>query len=468
MQTSPTPPASRNSYFIQSGLTPARQDRIQTETTTHEVTHVVQQTSDNPVIETASPAEASSPPLTPLQTPASANFDPTDPRIQATSFPAPATAAATPASDTVAPASLPEPLRESYLSLGSRLRSDPQINYIDIGSPERNRGLAEFLNRFKTQLDSVPGLREKLAQTDAGRQLLDVLENAARGNLSSQDILKLQTFIVSAGENISHPNSASGIDGAYGPRTHQGLQNAFARLLEKPDETIGQFAHNYSAAYEQAQAQINDYNNMGGDVPAGGYTEPAAATPSAPGSTVPAAGAGAPLPPINRETTDTGRQILAAVDRTRGPMRAYLAQHGGFYCYRGVKQVLQQLRPPVNLTGGSAYMAADQLRSRYSDRFQEVRLSVPPDQRTQQYLRSLPAGAIVVWGASNDPALREAGRRAGNGYAHGHISVALGNGYEFSDRDRPQITGSRDPARYGSLTVFLPRDTAQAPAPAGN
>ena len=105
-------------------------------------------------------------------------------------------------------------------------------------------------------------------------------------------------------------------------------------------------------------------------------------------------------------------------------------------------------------------MAADQLRSRYSDRFEEVRLSVPPNQATRDYLKSLPAGAVVVWGASNNPAKRAEGMRQGNGYAHGHISVALGNGYEFSDRDRPQITGSSDPERYGSLTVFLPRAQA--------
>lgn len=472
MQISPAP--SANNRPVQSSTTPAQRQKTQT-APAHDVTHSVQSLGTAPATDNTATAETST--SGPLLTPPSADFDPADPRIRTASFPSPTAPSTTvqnseshadplPPSDTVAPTSLPEPLRETYLSLGSRLGDNPQVNYIDIGQPERNRGLADFLNRFKTELDKTPGLREKLAQTDAGRQLLEVLENAAKGSLSSEDILKLQTFIVSAGEDISHPNSASGIDGAYGPRTHQGLQNAFARLLEAPDQTIGQFTQNYTAAYERAQAQINDYQNMGGDIPSGGYTHTIPTSSGVPGSTTPL-GESTSLPPLSRTVSDTGRQILAAVDRTRGPMRAYLAQRGGYYCYRGVKQVLQQLQPPIQLTGGSAYMAADQLRSRYSDRFQEVRLQVPPDQRTQEYLRSLPAGSIVVWGPSNNPAKREAGLRAGNGYGHGHISIALGNGYEFSDRDRVQITGSRDPERYGSLTVFIPRD-AVAPAPAGN
>jgi hypothetical protein len=145
-------------------------------------------------------------------------------------------------------------------------------------------------------------------------------------------------------------------------------------------------------------------------------------------------------------------------------MADYLRRNGGYYCYRGVKDVLSRVNPPITLTGGSAYQAADQLRAKYSDRFQEVKLTVPPNQATRDYLKSLPAGAIVVWGHSNNPAKYEAGKAKGNGYAHGHISVAMGNGYEFSDRDRPQITAPGDPERYGSLTVFLPKDAAAQPA----
>ncbi len=383
--------------------------------------------------------------------------------------------------ETIAPKTLPTPLQESYADLSKRLNSNPQVNYIEIDKPELNKGLSQFLNQFKAQLDNTPGLREKLAQTKAGKELLEVLENAAKGALNSQDILKLQTFIVSAGEDISHPNSPNGIDGAFGPRTHQGLQNAFDKLLNKPDETIQNFDTAYAEASQKAAARQADYENMGGDVPSGGYApDPAGGTTrSAGGSqTSPTAGADTaattgPLPPAG-SATGLGREILTAVNETRGPMANRLAelrrQRGlskndtkPFRCYEGVKQVLNRLKPPVSLTGGSAYMAADQLKG--NPRFQEVKLRYPPDQATRDYLKSLPAGAVVVWGPSNNPAKRAAGEKAGNGYGHGHISVALGNGYEFSDRDRPQIMGSgSDPERYGSVTVFLPKDAAAQPA----
>ena len=100
------------------------------------------------------------------------------------------------------------------------------------------------------------------------------------------------------------------------------------------------------------------------------------------------------------------------------------------YCYRGVKHHLRQVG--VNLTGGSAYMAADQLAR--SGRFREVRVS-------RQQLRSLPAGAVVVW--DRNPS---AGKR------HGHISIATGDGREASDRIRRQSVNY--PSRH---RVFIPR-----------
>lgn len=358
------------------------------------------------------------------------------------------------AADTVAPASLPKKLSESYLSLGKRVNADPKINYIDIEKADQNKGLSQFLNQFKDQLDSTPGLRDKLSQTPAGQQLLEVLDNAGKGKLSSQDIVKLQSFIVSAGEDISHPNSPTGIDGAFGPRTHQGLQNAFDKLLKNPDETIGKFKENFAAAETRVKERMADYENMGGYVPAGGYSDESRAAGNVPGGD----NAGATnVPPAASGGTALGRDIAGAVNQSRGPMAAYLREHGGYYCYRGVKDVLSRVNPPIKLDGGSAYQAADQLRTRYADRFNEVKLTVPPNAATRDYLKKLPPGAVVVWGHSNNPAKYQQGLKAGNGYAHGHISVALGNGYEFSDRDRPQITGPGDPERYGSLSVFIPK-----------
>lgn len=99
------------------------------------------------------------------------------------------------------------------------------------------------------------------------------------------------------------------------------------------------------------------------------------------------------------------------------------------YCYRGVKHHLRQVG--VNLTGGSAYMAADQLAQ--DGRFREVQVS-------RQQLRSLPAGAIVVWD-----------RNPGAGKRHGHISIATGDGREASDRIRNQSVNY--PSRH---RVFIP------------
>lgn len=400
-----------------------------------------------PAATPAQPADSVQAPPVDNSTATGANDTPID-EVKGVSFPNVKPGAAV---DTVAPATLPKKLSESYGDLGKRLNANPKINYIDIEKADQNAGLSQFLNQFKDQLDSTPGLREKLAQTPAGQQLLEVLDHAAKGQLDSQDVLKLQTFIVSAGENISHPNSATGIDGAYGPRTHQGLQNAFDKLLSQPDQVIEQFKTNYDAAQTRAQERIADYENMGGYVPRGGYQDPPGAVPGADNTGATSA------PPAAAGGTDYGRQIAGAVNGSRGRMAAYLREHGGYYCYRGVKDVLSHTQPPVNLEGGSAYMAADQLRTKYADRFQEVKLTVPPNAATRDYLKSLPPGAIVVWGHSNNPAKYQAGLKAGNGYAHGHISVALGNGYEFSDRDRPQITGPGDPERYGSLSVFIPK-----------
>ena len=104
----------------------------------------------------------------------------------------------------------------------------------------------------------------------------------------------------------------------------------------------------------------------------------------------------------------------------------------GHHCYRGVKNALKPLG--VNLTGGSAYMAADQLAK--NSKFKEVRVS-------RDQLSKLPAGAVVVW-------------NKGNGHEHGHISIASGDGREFSDKTRRQIT------KYStSHRVFLPVDNKQ-------
>lgn len=117
--------------------------------------------------------------------------------------------------------------------------------------------------------------------------------------------------------------------------------------------------------------------------------------------------------------TEWGRALAAdAGSNANGP---------GGYCYKWVGQALA--RHGVNVSGASAYMGADQLAK--NPKFREV--SVPADQ-----LKSLPPGAVVVW-------------NKGPGHPHGHISIALGDGREASDKIRNQITN------YGtSHRVFIP------------
>lgn len=102
------------------------------------------------------------------------------------------------------------------------------------------------------------------------------------------------------------------------------------------------------------------------------------------------------------------------------------------WCYRGAAESIAQSMG-VQLTGGSAYMAADQIAA--SGRFQEVEVS--PENLTQ-----LPPGAVVVWGQTDAS-------------PHGHISIALGDGREASDHVQNQITSLRGATNY---RVFIPND----------
>jgi hypothetical protein len=136
--------------------------------------------------------------------------------------------------------------------------------------------------------------------------------------------------------------------------------------------------------------------------------------------------------------TSSASGAPAVTNGNFGPMPAWATELGkyaganangpGGYCYKWVAQALRKFG--VNVSGASAYMGADQLAK--NPKFREV--SVQPKD-----LPKLPAGAVVVW-------------NKGPGHPHGHISIALGNGKEASDKLRTQITN------YGtSVRVFLPK-----------
>ncbi len=82
------------------------------------------------------------------------------------------------------------------------------------------------------------------------------------------------------------------------------------------------------------------------------------------------------------------------------------------WCAAGVNRALRYAGLPVNPLP-SAYMYGDVLAR--DSRFREVSL-------TDEQIRKLPPGAIVVSGAYNSP-----------GNPHGHIAITLGNGMESSD-----------------------------------
>ncbi|MGV3523414.1 MAG: hypothetical protein ACO1RX_04280 [Candidatus Sericytochromatia bacterium] len=102
---------------------------------------------------------------------------------------------------------------------------------------------------------------------------------------------------------------------------------------------------------------------------------------------------------------------------------------GTGYCYQYVAGAIHA-QLPAFLSGGHAYMAADQLAS--SPYFQEISVS-------RQQLASLPAGSVVVWSQGTSES--------------GHISIADGRGNEVSDHIAPQMS-----AHYGggSPRVFVP------------
>jgi LysM repeat protein len=114
--------------------------------------------------------------------------------------------------------------------------------------------------------------------------------------------------------------------------------------------------------------------------------------------------------------------------------RASMAESGGRtwaggMCYSGVANAVDQVIGRF-LTGLHAYMAASQLAQR-KDLFTEI---------PSGNLRSLPAGAIVVWGKGTSKS--------------GHISIAQGNGMETSD-----FIGNQMTYHYGGAAarVFLPK-----------
>lgn len=127
---------------------------------------------------------------------------------------------------------------ESFQTFLQRLEAPADLGYIPLEDAKLKDGLNQFLGSLRTQLAERPELREKLAQSTAGQGLLAALDGAANGQLDSNAVIQIQTFIAASGIDIGYSDNSLGVDGDYGPLTHMGLQQAFANLLEQPDQAL--------------------------------------------------------------------------------------------------------------------------------------------------------------------------------------------------------------------------------------
>ncbi len=197
---------------------------------------------------------------------------------------------------------------------------------------------------------------------------------------------------------------------------------ALFQTLKKYQEQGAENAGAIASRPNTAMAPQGSWNGAGGNSYGGGTQTTGANSPA----TAPSGPAPVGPPPAG---TDAGEHLAQAAEATANAMGST------GWCYKGVSQSVGNALG-VPLTGGSAYMAADQLAG-MPDKFQEVEVS--PENLTE-----LPPGAIVVWGKTSAS-------------PHGHISVALGDGREASDHVQNQITSLRGASNY---RVFLPRDGA--------
>lgn len=215
-----------------------------------------------------------------------------------------------------------------------------------------------------------------------GSKASEALATGDLSNLSKEELMQLLVSLMEYADNRRNPNSV-------------------ARQQSAPLAPTGSWGSNGNSA--------------------GGGTSYTGANSNSAAAAGPAPKAG-PIP----EGTPSGHKLAVTAQNVAQSMNST------GWCYRGVSTAVAQATG-VQLTGGSAYMAADQLAS--NSKFKEI--SVSPDQ-----LKSLPPGAIVVWGKT---AASE----------HGHISVSLGNGQEASDHIQSQMTSLRGAQNY---RVFVLRD----------
>lgn len=120
--------------------------------------------------------------------------------------------------------------------------------------------------------------------------------------------------------------------------------------------------------------------------------------------------------------SDFGKKLAAQAEKTANQINT------PGLCLKGVNDAMQAMGLPVHREA-AAWMAVDDFQK--NPKFKEVKVS-------KEQLKSLPAGAVVIWDK-------------GSGLPYGHISVALGDGREASSKVRNQLLLNTN------FHVFLPK-----------
>lgn len=136
-----------------------------------------------------------------------------------------------------------------------------------------------------------------------------------------------------------------------------------------------------------------------------------------------------------------------------GQLINYQKQDGSMmsYCAAGVENTLKQTFGANFRLDGHAYQMGNQMAAKKHPNgkpmFTEMPGLKPPinDAAARNLMKSLPAGAVVVWDRSPQGG-------GGPGDKYGHIAIALGDGRESSDRIREHFA-----ILNGECRIFLPQ-----------
>lgn len=127
----------------------------------------------------------------------------------------------------------------TYKKLADSLGQDHHQNYLDMNNPEVERGLASHIAKYKTTFTTLPqAVQDTITNTELGQRFLQVLDKSTQGTLTQTDMIDLQAFLQGVGLHIGGAENVSGIDGLFGPRTFQGLNEAFELLNEHPQHAF--------------------------------------------------------------------------------------------------------------------------------------------------------------------------------------------------------------------------------------